>query len=193
MMPSSISSTCEQNSSSVNNNSSIPSSCVSSETRPRRYSRTVSSFLKDEPITLAAPNWSVITERYVTDVLSPYIPGRKSSIFACSASRACARRSVSFLGLRRFAGGVQSSYALLLKNNQAGDPGRQARIFQGIYPDILWRNSARPEPLRQLSPRQYPDEFALFATILDRHSWRSRNNTRSCFRSFLRSSSRLRG
>src|SRR6185295_6219614 len=53
MRASSASATCEQNSSSVNNMSSIPSSSVSSETRPKRYSRIVSSLLRDLPIAIA--------------------------------------------------------------------------------------------------------------------------------------------
>src|ERR1044072_6661515 len=65
-MPSSISSTCEQNSPSVNNHSSIPSSVVSSETRPKRYSRTSSSFFRDEPMFLPPPIWSVLQGNFVT-------------------------------------------------------------------------------------------------------------------------------
>src|SRR6185503_910127 len=53
MRASSASATCEQNFSSVNNMSSIPSSTVSSKTRPKRYSRIVSSLLRDLPIAIA--------------------------------------------------------------------------------------------------------------------------------------------
>src|SRR5262249_7472817 len=66
MMPSSINSTREQNSSSVNNSPSIPSSVVSSETRPKRYSRTIFSF-RDERMVLAAPTLECLTATFCND------------------------------------------------------------------------------------------------------------------------------